>query len=756
MALPIKSDGDELFPSDWNAINVEALMKDGSTVAAALITFSAGIVTPTISSGSGSITVPSGVSTFATLTLAETLVNKTLTAPQIATIVNVGTITLPSATTTLVGRDTTDTLTNKTIGTSNDVTAGKLKVTGGVVEVTSSPIPSNGKALIATGAGAASFQTIPYPVTTASNLGAGSGLFASLSGTTLQFKSLVAGSNVTFSVGANSITINASGGSGTALTVQEVDGAPSVANTTTLQFDQADGFSVTDVGGGVAKVKFTGSGGFNGTATSDLAMQRFSVLNANAYTVNSTGTSFIDNGNPGVATTADLRIGISGSPGTDLRAIFSVVEGDSILEVREAGASVRTGHLWIDGNATSTGAVRFNDHSSDVLTDDTVRVNGGTISLSGANAWGALYQKNGLLYYRAPSNGTVYLVSSSTSGGGFANPATVDLNMARFQILNIKAATFNTGNTSFIDNGVPGTATNGDLRLAVSGNPGTGLRKVNTVVEGTTTLSISEIGTTTFAGHLWLGGTTTTSGALRLNNHSTDILTDNTAASVSGDITVVGLNAWGGVFMKNNQLFFRAPGNGTVYQITPSTAAAAGTYTNATVTVDSTGRISAISSGAGGGGGDNLGNHTATANLNMAGFAINNVTNVRQSTGTSLAYINLVSDLQLASAAGSLVGLYPGGTLSFYASTTEVAVFGKPLNMSSQNINNIGDATLASSSKRFNCNSGFVDNASAIFITERSADPSNAADKGVLYAKDVGGVTQLFYRRSNGSVVQVT
>ena len=46
---------------------------------------------------------------------SQTLTNKTLTAPVVATIVNTGTLTLPSSTDTLVGRATTDTLTNKTI-----------------------------------------------------------------------------------------------------------------------------------------------------------------------------------------------------------------------------------------------------------------------------------------------------------------------------------------------------------------------------------------------------------------------------------------------------------------------------------------------------------------------------------------------------------------------------------------------------------------------------------------------------------------
>ena len=126
------------------------------------ITGSTGI---TVTSGTGPIPNIAIDGTVATLTGAQTLTNKTLTTPVIASITNTGTITLPTSTDTLVGRATTDTLTNKTL-TSPLINLGINAQTGTTYTTV---LADNGKLTTLTNA-AAIAVTIPlnssvaYPV----------------------------------------------------------------------------------------------------------------------------------------------------------------------------------------------------------------------------------------------------------------------------------------------------------------------------------------------------------------------------------------------------------------------------------------------------------------------------------------------------------------------------------------------------------------------------------------------------------------
>jgi hypothetical protein len=70
-----------------------------------------------------------------TTSSTDTLTNKTLTSPVIASIANTGTLTLPTSTDTLVGRATTDTLTNKSVALgSNTVTGTKAQFDAAVTD----------------------------------------------------------------------------------------------------------------------------------------------------------------------------------------------------------------------------------------------------------------------------------------------------------------------------------------------------------------------------------------------------------------------------------------------------------------------------------------------------------------------------------------------------------------------------------------------------------------------------------------------
>jgi len=85
------------------------------------------LTAPVISSisNTGTLTLPTSTDTLVGRATTDVLTNKTLTAPVISTISNTGTLTLPTSTDTLVGKATTDVLTNKTL-TAPIINSGQL------------------------------------------------------------------------------------------------------------------------------------------------------------------------------------------------------------------------------------------------------------------------------------------------------------------------------------------------------------------------------------------------------------------------------------------------------------------------------------------------------------------------------------------------------------------------------------------------------------------------------------------------------
>ena len=117
------------------------------------------------------LTFPTGTDTIVGRATTDTLTNKTLTAPTIASITNGGTVTIPSGADTLVARTSTDTLTNKTLTAPKIANAGFIADANGneqiIFQTTASAVNEIQIRNAATG-GAASSGTLTAPAIEAS------------------------------------------------------------------------------------------------------------------------------------------------------------------------------------------------------------------------------------------------------------------------------------------------------------------------------------------------------------------------------------------------------------------------------------------------------------------------------------------------------------------------------------------------------------------------------------------------------------
>jgi hypothetical protein len=152
-------------------------------------------------------------------------------------------------------------------------------------------------------------------VNTASNLGAGNGVFAAKVGADLRFKSLVAGTNVTISNTGTDITINASGGGGGFYqTVQEEGGG--LTQRAAINF----------IGGGITASDNAGSSRTD--VTLDATLNALASYNTNGIITQTAADTFA--GRSIVAPAAGITVsngnGVSGNPTLALADDLGAVE----------------------------------------------------------------------------------------------------------------------------------------------------------------------------------------------------------------------------------------------------------------------------------------------------------------------------------------------------------------------------------------------------------------------------------------------
>jgi GH24 family phage-related lysozyme (muramidase) len=137
---------------------------------------------------------------------------------------------------------------------------------------------------------------------TASNLGAGTGIYATKVGVDLRFKSLIAGTNITISNTSNDITINASGGASGYQTVQEEGGSLTQRNT------------INFIGGGVTASDNAGNSRTD--ITLDATLNALAAYNTNGLLTQTAADTFIGRSiaAPAAGITVTNGNGVSGNP----------------------------------------------------------------------------------------------------------------------------------------------------------------------------------------------------------------------------------------------------------------------------------------------------------------------------------------------------------------------------------------------------------------------------------------------------------
>lgn len=452
------------------------------------------------------------------LSTAQTLTNKTLTAPVIATIVNSGTLTLPTSTDTLVGRATTDTLTNKSMsGSSNTFTNLPASALLGVIKADGSvPLTANWAA--------GAFQVSLNSLLIGSAANQISGLRTIASDTSLTFQ---ANGSTTFgSISAAGLwTLGAAGGTqahvgngslsltGALTAVTSFTGAGAAASSFTIKRSIDDG-DMTLCGGISSTTSIQLYGGSHASSANNIV---FNTASAQVGSINSSGRWVIGAGSSqthvanGLLQASVAFITATANPAS--AGQFRLARADSVTWRNQANSgdlnlAVNTSDkLTFNGvsliDATLTSAHILVGNVSNVATD--VAMTGDvTISNAGVTAIGTNKVANTQLAQMA----THTIKGNSTAGT--ANAA--DLTVAQVNTLL---------NTLLAD---------GSVALSTNWNAGANQITANSVRVGSAANTIADLNTITSAADMTIGPTT--SNVLNLKTAGTNRLQINSTGQV--------------------------------------------------------------------------------------------------------------------------------------------------------------------------------------------------------------------------------